>query len=131
MAAGEAGEGFAEVPDSERPGQRGGEREFRGTWDEQSEPDQHLDGRERHVPGDRMRGDDVRRPLDRAGDEVRLPGSERGDHLPGEARSQHERLQLQTGVQEPEQTQRDLQPASSDWGGSRAAYSYVPGDMSP
>jgi hypothetical protein len=61
-----------------------------------------------------MRGDQVRRPVNRAGDEMRLPVAQRSDHVPGEARSQHERLELQAAVQEPDEPQRDLQLASSD-----------------
>jgi hypothetical protein len=84
----------------------------RGTED--SHPEQQLDQPERHVPGDGMGGDQVRCPLNRAGDPVRLTGRRWGEHLCGEAACQHERLQLQRPVEEPEQPERDLQPASCD-----------------
>ena len=43
-----------------------------------------------------------------------LPGRGRGDDLPREAGSEHEGLELQPAVQQPQQAQRDLQVAAGD-----------------
>jgi hypothetical protein len=114
VPARESGQALAEEPHPERPGERSGEREPGGAGREQPEPDQQLNRREGHVPGDRVGRDQVRRPVDRAGDEVGLPGSQRGDHLPRKAGAEHERLELQCAVQEPEEPQDDLQGAPRD-----------------
>ncbi len=96
VPAGEPGQALAEEPHRERPREPGGERELRGARDEQPDPDQQLNGREGHIPGDGVRRDQVRGPVDRA-------GRHRVEDLPRETGSEHERLELQRAVQQPQQ----------------------------
>lgn len=80
-----------------------------------------------------MRRDDARAPPDRGGYEVGLPGRGRGDDLLGEAGSEHERLELQPALQQPQQAQRNLQVAAGDTDAVREgerARSGVPFDCS-
>jgi hypothetical protein len=48
------------------------------------------------------------------GDDGGLPNGERCDELPGEPGSEHERLELQRAVEQPEKTQDDLYVAAGD-----------------
>ena len=113
MPACEPGEAFAEEPHSERPGQRRSECEAGCAWDDQSQPECQLNRREGHVPRDGMCRDHVGGPVHRAGDEMRLPVAARVDDLPRKPRPEHEGLELQGAVEQPERSKRDLQlPAS-------------------
>jgi hypothetical protein len=52
--------------------------------------------------------------MNRPGDELRLTVTHRGEHLGGKAGRQHERLELQNAVQEPEHPQCNLQRPPRD-----------------
>jgi hypothetical protein len=114
VAARQPGEALAEVPHSQRPGDRDRERRPGGAGRQQPDPDQELDWDERRVPRDRMGRDDGRGPVDRVRDEPRLPLSSGGDHLRREAAREHEGLRLERTVEQPERPERDPEVASRD-----------------
>ncbi len=104
-----AAQALAEPPDPDRPGDRGGQRGPHRRAPEQAEGDEELDGGEQCVPQPDVVRHDVIGPEHRPADHRRVAGCSRLEHVHNEAPREHGGLELQGGVEQPDEPEGDLQ----------------------
>ena len=109
-------EALAEPPHAQRPHDRGAERELERRPPGDPEADRELDEREDRVRQRAMPGDDLGGPVDRVRDDRRVARRRRAEHL-REALAEHEGLELQHRIEQPDARQHQLQPPPDIGGG--------------
>ena len=109
-------EALAEPPHAQGPPDRGAERRLDGRPPGDAEADRELDEREDRVRRGAMPGDDLGGPVDRRGDDRGVANRRRAEHL-REALAEHEGLELQHRIEQPDARQHQLQPPPDIGGG--------------
>ena len=102
---------------TERPDDRDGQGGAYGASEEQSTPDDQLDGGEEDIPDCNVGRNEMAGGRDKPGKRCRLPACVGGDERRNEVLAEHVRLVLQGGVEDPKQTEDDLQRALGSDGG--------------
>ena len=111
--AGRAGEEHAQAladdPDAEHPGERHGQRGAHRAPEEQADADEELDQREERVPHRDVGRHEVPDVGDEVAEDEGLPAGVGQDDGLHEAAAEHEGLELQRGIEDPEEAEDDLQ----------------------
>ena len=138
--AGGAGEGggrageehaqaLADDPDAERPDERDGQRRAHRAPEQQADADEELDQREERVPHRDVGRDEVPDVRDEVAEDEGLPAGVGQDEVLDEALAEHEGLELQGRIEDPEQAEDDLErPLRAD--GEREAALLAPSGSS-
>jgi hypothetical protein len=112
---------FAEEPHPGHPEKRDDKGRANRAPEQQSCPDRHLNEGKEGVPDGNVRAHEVPDVGDDPPDDVRLSLCIVQEETGGEPTAEHVRLELQSGVQQPEQTEDDLERALGPHQGRRSA----------
>ena len=106
----EHAQALADHPDPGQPEEGNDEGGAHGAPEQQADPDEELDQREEGVPDRDVGRHEVPDVCDEVPEDEGLPAGVGQDVVLDEALAEHEGLELQGGVEDPEQAQSDLEP---------------------
>ena len=116
MSTGESPKSFTEIPDAACPHNRTHDGQPGRPSEQKAESEQELDAGEESIQKHRMAGDQPGVPLDGPCNEERLTACRRGNDSVGETLGEHEGLELECTVKEPDASEHHTKglPRQSD-----------------